>query len=156
VRITNTKFHQYNKDINKKLRHLKSLDPKSYWSLLNRYSGEKSKVVSKISAEVFLEHFSKLNKSSEGNDNEFDLSLIADYNEELNKQITDSEILCAISNLHNNKSCSMFDNILNEYIKYSKHIMLPVLCRLFNLILDSGIIPEEWCKGIIFPIYKKG
>ena len=32
--------------------------------------------------------------------------------------------------------------------------MLPIYLKLFNLIFDSGLIPESWTKGIIFPIYK--
>jgi hypothetical protein len=34
--------------------------------------------------------------------------------------ITNSEILNAINGLSNNTACSLHDNILNEYIKYSK------------------------------------
>ena len=26
--------------------------------------------------------------------------------------------------------------------------------RYFNIVLNSGIIPEEWCIGVIIPIYK--
>ncbi len=33
--------------------------------------------------------------------------------------------------------------------------MLPVLHKLFNLILDNSCIPDVWCKGVIFPIYKQ-
>ena len=32
--------------------------------------------------------------------------------------------------------------------------MLPIHCKLFNLILNTGIIPEAWSKGTILPIYK--
>ena len=32
--------------------------------------------------------------------------------------------------------------------------MLPIYCKLFNLILNTGIIPEAWSKGTILPIYK--
>ena len=32
--------------------------------------------------------------------------------------------------------------------------MLPVYTKLFNLIFDSGVIPESWTVGIIKPIYK--
>ena len=32
--------------------------------------------------------------------------------------------------------------------------MLPIYCKLFNLIIKTGIIPEAWSKGTILPIYK--
>lgn len=31
---------------------------------------------------------------------------------------------------------------------------MPTYTAFFNLILDTGFIPESWLKGIIFPIYK--
>ena len=32
--------------------------------------------------------------------------------------------------------------------------MLPIYCKLFNVISNTGIIPEAWSKGTILPIYK--
>ena len=32
--------------------------------------------------------------------------------------------------------------------------MLHVLVKFFNVVLDSGIVPTEWCIGIIIPIFK--
>ena len=46
------------------------------------------------------------------------------------------------------------DNILNEYIKNSKAVLLPFYVQLFNSILDTGIIPTSWVEGIIIPLYK--
>ena len=69
--------------------------------------------------------------------------------------ISNEEILVAINSLNNNKACSVYDNILNEYIKHSKDIMLPILKSFFNLVLNNASIPEIWCKGVIFPIYKQ-
>lgn len=34
--------------------------------------------------------------------------------------------------------------------------MIPILCRLFNNIFDSGFYPDNWSKGCIVPIFKKG
>ena len=48
----------------------------------------------------------------------------------------------------------MNDNVLNEYLKYFKDAMLPIYCKMFNLILNTGIIPEVWSKGTISPKYK--
>lgn len=32
--------------------------------------------------------------------------------------------------------------------------MKPIYCKLFNLVLQSGKVPEAWSVGIIVPIYK--
>ena len=32
---------------------------------------------------------------------------------------------------------------MNEYIKYTSHIMLPVYVLFFNIVFDTGIIPES-------------
>lgn len=58
-----------------------------------------------------------------------------------------------IKSLKHNKS-SGNDNILNEYIKSTAEILLPTYTAFFNLILDTGLIPEAWLEGIICPIYK--
>ena len=32
--------------------------------------------------------------------------------------------------------------------------MISLYCKVFNLVLDSGIIPESWSSGNIKPVYK--
>ena len=39
-------------------------------------------------------------------------------------------------------------------MKSTAHIMLPIYCKLFNIIFDTGIIPDAWSVGTIKPIYK--
>ena len=43
---------------------------------------------------------------------------------------------------------------MNEYIKYSKTQLLPLYVRLLNIVLNTGVIPEQWTEGMIKPIYK--
>lgn len=74
-------------------------------------------------------------------------------NETLNKRISVEEICKCIQKLKNGK-CPGDDQILNEYIKSTKHIFLPIYEKLFNLVFDSGVIPSAWLKGTICPIYK--
>lgn len=45
------------------------------------------------------------------------------------------------------------DSVLDEYIKNTKHILLPLYVRLFNIILDTGNIPTSWVEGSIIPVY---
>ena len=72
----------------------------------------------------------------------------------INNQITADEIKKCAQNLSNGKAKGL-DNILNEHIKSTLHLMLPIYTRLFNLIFDTGIIPNAWTEGSIIPIYKK-
>ena len=43
---------------------------------------------------------------------------------------------------------------MNEYVRESCNIFLPIYVKLFNLILVSGHIPESLTVGIIKPLYK--
>ena len=71
----------------------------------------------------------------------------------MNSEITGEEILKCISKLKNNKA-SGDDKIVNEYIKASADLLLPLYVKLLNLIFDTGIIPDAWLTGNIHPIYK--
>ena len=71
----------------------------------------------------------------------------------MNAPITSEEISKCISKLKNSKAPGS-DQILNEFIKYSRNQLLPLYVRIFNLILNTGIIPENWVEGLIMPIYK--
>jgi len=75
----------------------------------------------------------------------------ADY--ELNNPITEDEIKKAIKALKNGKARGI-DNIVNQHIKYSYPLMKDTFIKLFNIVFDTGIIPESWTIGIINPIYK--
>jgi hypothetical protein len=55
--------------------------------------------------------------------------------------------------LKNGKS-SGIDGVINKYIKYTIDDVLHIYVLLFNIILDKGIIPESWGKGILIPICK--
>ena len=72
----------------------------------------------------------------------------------LNSDIIRDEIKNVIANLKNNKA-SGYDDVLNEHIKCTVDIMLPIYQKLFNLVLNFSAIPEAWTQGIIQPIYKK-
>jgi hypothetical protein len=72
----------------------------------------------------------------------------------LNAEFTIEEINLCIHNLKNNKA-SGHDQVINEYIKNCpKEVISSIVNSAFNIILVTGIIPEEWCKGLINPIYK--
>ena len=44
--------------------------------------------------------------------------------------------------------------VINEYIKSTISLCMPLHLKLFNTNIDTGIIPEIWTIGIIMYIYK--
>ena len=73
----------------------------------------------------------------------------------LNRIITENEIQSCINRLKHHKAPGP-DNILNEYIKASADILMPIYLKIFNLIFSTGLFPDTWSQGSIIPIHKKG
>lgn len=72
----------------------------------------------------------------------------------LNSHISASEIEETVRKLSNGKSAGI-GCFKNEYIKNTIRLMLPVYEKLFNIILNTSIVPDAWTVGIIHPIYIK-
>ena len=73
----------------------------------------------------------------------------------LNDKITKEEVLTAIKCVQNNKSPGE-DKVINEYIGSSIDCMIDIYVHLFNVVFDTGFLPEAWLIGNILPILKKG
>ena len=73
----------------------------------------------------------------------------------LDLKITEKEILECIDQLKSSKSPRIND-IINEYLRTTKEILLPHYLKIFNLILNTGLIPSKWSLGVVIPIHKKG
>ena len=115
---------------------------------------EKSKDSPNVNLDTLYEFFKNLNEQTAVDEQEYTFNIdISDDDEILNSSITEGEILKCIKMLKNNKS-SANDDIINEHIKYTSNIMLPIYVSFFNIVFDSGIIPESWLEGIIRPVYK--
>ena len=146
----------YKKDFHKTLRNLRSSNPKEYWSLLNK-GCKKSNNLGKISIEVFMHHFKKLSQKSEDDESDqhdFDpRSVRHSINEEINGEFTVDEIVKLIRKLRNKKACGV-DHVINEYIKHCPVELLGTVVKLFNIVLKTGIVPSNWCIGLIKPLYK--
>ena len=46
------------------------------------------------------------------------------------------------------------DGILNQDIKNTIDDLMPIYVKLFNIILDTGIVPDTWSLGIMVTIYE--
>ena len=149
---------QYIKELNMKIKSLSVSDPKAYWKLLNKGTHRyNSSTDNTQSISEFFAHFQSLNDAPTIPENiEIEMKDISNSSEicELDTTITGEEIVYCIKHLKNNKSTGD-DSILNEYIKASADIMINIYVKLFNSVLNSGIIPDSWVTGIILPLYKK-
>ena len=119
--------------------------------------------ISPITAEEWISHFRKLFEphSLTGHKSETDIlnELKALENQptfnDLSFQITTEEVKSAMSKMKSGKSPGT-DSISSEIIKACSNSILPLLTKLFNLILVKGQYPKCWTEGVISTIHKKG
>lgn len=69
--------------------------------------------------------------------------------------ITEEELRKRIQKLKNRKAAGT-DNIPNELLKYGGKKLIEKMLTLFNKILNTAQIPEDWRSSITIPIFKKG
>ena len=72
----------------------------------------------------------------------------------LNSDISINEVESTVKHLHNCKSPGL-DGISNELIKNASVVIFPLMCRLFNKILQSEIFAISRGRVLIVPLYKK-
>ena len=149
-------FRRYKNNRIQKLKNLKHARPKDFWKIINS-TGKTEKQSAPL--EDLYNFFKTLNsENNEINSEHSTENFTAEgfeesINDEINQPFSEAEILKAVKNVKNNKS-SRIDGILNEHIKSTIHIMCPVYVKLFNLIYDTGLVPESWTVGNILSIYK--
>ena len=104
--------------------------------------------------QTLFDHFKKINHTHEST-KEPDLSDDQTLQTDLafNTPFDEAEILKRASRLKNGKASGL-DSIINEFIKHSPPIMISLLTKYFNIILESGVIPKDSTLGAIIPIYK--
>lgn len=68
---------------------------------------------------------------------------------------TEEQISNAIEKLKDKKDQGPM-GISARFIKYNKDAMIPVLLNIFNAILQTDIIPQQWKTSYLIPIAKKG
>ena len=68
--------------------------------------------------------------------------------------ITETDVVKAIQNMNANSGPG-FDGIFPKFIKNLAPFLIKPLCKIFNMSLNSGKVPEDWISSIIIPIYKR-
>ena len=132
---------------------LKSTDPRKYWKMLNIKSSKRNTIP--VSMHEMVDPFKTLNeaRTSDRTENLHDNIFNGEDNPELDYLFTKGEIRKVIKSLKCNKACGS-DALLNEFIISTVDIFSPIYIRLFDYILQSGKIPNDWVIGEIFPITK--
>ena len=69
--------------------------------------------------------------------------------------IDEEEVFLAIKSLNSGKAADELE-LTAEHLKYSDRVALPIIVEIFNEILTTKKVPEQFKSGIINPIHKKG
>ena len=78
-----------------------------------------------------------------------------EYNYDLDREIEFEEVEMTCRRIPNNKA-SGEDEIVNEFVKYGDRHMWFAVYQMLNKLYENELIPHEWMRGMIFPIFKDG
>ncbi len=161
---------------------LSARNPTEMWKKLDALSPKRSKATS-LTLQDFKDFYSKPAVNSDNNSHNFDssveeeiLKFIQTYQsdpnnasvydstncdnipliqEVLDSVITADEITSALQNLKKGKSPGADGIPIDLFIDCEKSLN-PLLCDLFNYILENESYPADWALGLINPVHKGG
>ena len=145
-RVLDASIFNHRNEMRQKMKELRWNNSKSYWKIFNLGCLRNNQI-------IILAHF-ELNETPDNIENDYDLlnielHFINTPNMEINGQIPADEISKSVKDLKIEKTY-YDDNIINEYIKSSAYLLMPIYVILFNCIL----VPDTWLSGNIIPIFK--
>ena len=147
----------YNQNLADKLVQCVS-DQKLFWQTMHAVPGSRSQQSNNISVEDWFIHFKDV-LQKDVHEVENDVLGAADdvdiENSAFNRPISKEEVLLSISKLKNKKAAGP-DGVINEMLKHGSGLIVDFLVKYFNALFDKGIYPDNWCKSIIIPLFKKG
>ena len=151
-------FRKYQSNFIKKIRNLKSTDPKIFWKIINGSTQERKEVHANISCKTFQEHFQKLGITSKREESvpvNSDIDPDKENDALFEECFTEEEVKRVLRKLKNNKACGV-DSITNEFLKTAldSDSFLTLMTNYFNVVLSSGMVPESWTVGVIKPLFK--
>jgi hypothetical protein len=148
---------------NRELESMRRKKPRDFWKFVRKKkSGNMHET--QVSGEQFFEYFSKLESeiktvSNRNIDNFVQCNNFAAVDDcifdDFDSVITVEEVITAVSKLSKCKSPGI-DGLVNEYFIEGVDVLAPYLCKLFNSIFNSGVFPDDWSKGLLVPLHKKG
>ena len=153
-----TESRNYKAKLIKQLDELHNNNPSEYWNILKKFK-TKVQTDNSINIKQLYDHYKKLNENNTTNQTNLDEKIkdmeLRKTFTKLDYKITEKEVYNAIKSLKNNKSPGT-DHIRNEMLKSGIDILTKPLTTIFNLILRTGIYPNDWSKGKIISVHKSG
>ena len=154
--------YEYDRDKTNNFINAKHKNDKLYWNMLKEAANVKP---ANIQLSSFEEYFKAVNNPSDpyyAPDEDvifFNERYVNDefciMFEELNSNFSHVDVLKAIKQLKTNKSGGP-DKLIDEMFIHSKNVLVPTLCNLFNKLFEIGKFPDDWSKGYVIPLHKKG
>lgn len=133
---------------------LNAARPKEFWEAIGKHRGKFAQNNNTISKDEWHKYFSNLFCGKEIADPEVENNLTPPLIA-TNEEISQDELHIAIKKLSNRKAPGI-DGIPNEIFKAISIKYKAKLLGMINEIFNYCKVPEEWCKIIVNPIYKKG
>jgi Reverse transcriptase (RNA-dependent DNA polymerase)/Endonuclease-reverse transcriptase len=127
-------------------------NPTDFWDAINKFRQKKHMTSNDIPKIVWRSHFTNLFSNKDTRD---PFMGQGSDNSPLDIPITRDEIITAIKKSGCRKAPGL-DGLPNEVFKNLPANEIDNLLTLFNQMLDSGEVPDDWSKVLIQPIYKKG
>ena len=115
------------------------------------YLGGKSSSDTKVKADMFNRFF--FDQFSEASNYDIDISFESDHNFDIDFNI--DKIRDILRNIDCNKAQGP-DNIHGIILKTCSNFLARLLSILFKLIYNTGILPIEWKRANVVPVFKKG
>ena len=139
----------------RKIRNLKTQNPREFWNILKSETNYKSTEIDCATFTEFIEHFRELNNDLifTGIVHTSGDTSTSTINDAINQPFTIDEIKSSIKKLKNNKTSGV-DNVVNEFFKYAHTDCIQLTVDFFNIVLNTGCVPTDWCLGTIHPLYK--
>ena len=144
-------------------------DTNEFWKTVKNFSSNGKHERSSITCKAWESYFQKLLSSNSNINEDFSLNIenfitmhdahcddceLNDL-EILNSNIDIEEVKLSIKSLKNNKSPGL-DGLEGELFKENIDLVAPILCKLYNGILHTGVYPDSWSEAMLIPIFKKG
>ena len=149
--VRNNKM-KYKNDLMEQMKQSKN-DSKKFWKLLDKMEQKEDDTIFKkgISDNRWVSHFRSIFHNPGGQP----LPKNTRISGELDREITDAEMLSAAYILRNGKAPG-FDAVSNEMLQCLIEVRPEILKSVFNSILKSPCLIKNWSMSMINPIYKSG
>ena len=138
-------------------------DSNLFWSTIRKIRSRVTNIKVSISISAWKDHFASLlgqqaavrgeQAREEGEERFVNNNDV--YVDDLDCEISEQEVRHAIRKLKCGKAPGL-DEISAEFLKSAEGIVVPFLKKLFNALFENGLFPEEWCRSVIIPLFKKG